>query len=171
LEGIPSNFVRFRNRSTLHVNQAITCLQSIRFRYGIPEIESRRNWKEFPGIPSDSGLFRNRSTLPVHQAINCLQSIRFRYGIPGIESRRNWKDFPGIPSDSGRFRNCTISHVLSSPLTLTLITRWVRDDTIIMEVVIPESYGIRRNSHRFPPFPTDSGFTQFRNCRPESDHH
>jgi hypothetical protein len=59
LEGIPSNSGRFRNRSTLHVHQAITCLQSIWFRYGIPRIESRRHWKEFLGIPSDSGRFRN----------------------------------------------------------------------------------------------------------------
>jgi hypothetical protein len=39
--GIPSNSVRFRNCSTLHVHQTLTRLQSIRFRFhSIPEFPS-----------------------------------------------------------------------------------------------------------------------------------
>jgi hypothetical protein len=63
--------------------------------------------------------------------------IQFLNGIPGIEPNGNYMEFLLIPVSL----NSGISDRNG------VVTRWVRDDRIILEVVIPELDGI----------PTDSG--------------
>jgi hypothetical protein len=66
--------------------------------------------------------------------------IQFLNGIPEIESSRNWTEFLPIP----------VSLNSGIPDRNWVVTRWVRDDTIILKVVIPELDGI----------PSDSGICE-----------
>jgi hypothetical protein len=70
--------------------------------------------------------------------------IQFLNGIPGTESSRNWTEFPEfrpIPELSDHHVTLTLTPWLLHPIPERnwVVTRWVRDDTIILEVVIPES--------------------------------
>jgi hypothetical protein len=119
-----------------------------KFRESVPT-NSYPTRNQIPLIPTDS---RNRLQFrPILRCINSRNSVRFqnrmiivrssysttgtcipfRNGILGIVSRRNYAELYGIPD-----RNC-------------IITRCRSHDRIILEIEIPESDGIPRNSHRF----------------------
>jgi hypothetical protein len=90
-------------------------------------------------IPSNSRnsvRFRNWVIIMLPSPSHPGYCIQFLNGIPGIESSRNWTEFLPIP----------VSLNSEIPDRNWVVTRWVRDDTIILEVVIPESDEIPRNS-------------------------
>jgi hypothetical protein len=131
-ESVPTNSYHARNQLPLITADSRNRLQ---FR-PIPRCINSRN----------SVRFRNRMIIvrfPYSTTGTCIQfwngipGIGSDSGIPGIVSRRNYAELYGISTDCGI-------------LVRNWIITWCRShDRIILEIAIPESDGIPRNSHRF----------------------
>jgi hypothetical protein len=161
----------------LNIPEPVPPPESIPPDSGIPGIQSRCNCKQFRPIPE---LQYFTCTPSYHMStIDPILERNSGIGIAG-----NWKELPGIPRNSVQFR----------PIPeLQYLTCTPSYHTSIIDP-IPErnsGIGIAGNRKEFRPIPSDSGiavpymytklshvynrsdsgFIQFRNSRPESDHH
>jgi hypothetical protein len=132
--------MRVRDESNTH---------TLTLRSGIPGIVLRGNYAELYGIPTDSGIAGTDSD-------SGIVGTDSDSGIPGTDSdsgiARNYREFLPIPE----FRVLVPIPALHGiptdfgiPDRNWIITRCRSHDRIILEIAIPESDGIPRNSHRF----------------------